>query len=49
MQTFSSDSLLNFVQSFPVTASENKEEFDFPPSNVGTGVIISNNLDIFWK
>ena len=46
MQTFSSDSFLNYVQSFPLIASENEEEFDFYPSNVVIGVKISNNLDI---
>ena len=39
MQTFSSDSsTLNFVQSLPVIASENKKEFDFSISNVIVGV-----------
>ena len=45
MQTFSSDSLLNSMQSLPVIASENEEEIDFSPSNVVVGVLISNTLD----
>ena len=49
IQTFSSDSLLNFVQNLPVIASESEEEFDFSPSNVVVGVLISNNLDILEK
>ena len=47
MQTFSSDSFLNSVQSFPVIASENEEEFDFSPSNVVVVVHIINNLYFF--
>ena len=46
MQTFSSHSLLNYEQNFPVIASESEEEFDFSPFNVATRVHISNNLDI---
>ena len=47
MQTFSNDYfILNYVQSLPVIASENEEEFEFSLSNVVVGVQISNNLDI---
>ena len=47
MQTFSSDSsILNYVQSLRVIASENEEEFDFSLSNVVVGVHKSNTLDI---
>ena len=47
MQTFSSDSSIwNYVQSLPVSASKNKEEFDFSLSNVVAGVQKSNTLDI---
>ena len=47
MQTFSSDSfILNFVQSLPVTVSENEEEFDFSISNLVVGVQKSNTLDV---
>ena len=46
MQTFSSDSPLNYVQNLPVIASESEVEFNFSPSNVAAGVQISNNLDI---
>ena len=49
METFSSDSPLNFVQNLPMIASESEEEFDFSPSNVAAGVEISNSLDIFQK
>ena len=49
MQTFSSDSPLNFVQKFLVIASESEEEFDFSPYNVAAGVNISNTLDILEK
>ena len=45
-QAFSSDSaILNYVQSLPMIASENEEEFDFSLSNV---VVVhkSNNLDV---
>ena len=49
MQTFSSDSPLNYVQNFPVIASKSEEEFDFSPSNVAAGVKICNNLDILEK
>ena len=45
MQTFSSDSPLDFVQKFPMIASESEEEFDFSPSNVDSGVYISNTLE----
>ena len=45
MQTFSSDSPLNYVKLFPMIASESEEEFDFSPSNVVAGVNISNTLD----
>ena len=33
------------MQSFPVIASENEEEFDFSLSNVATGVQKINTLD----
>ena len=46
MQTFSSDSLLNYVQKLPVIASKSEEEFDLSPSNVVDGVHICNTLDI---
>ena len=47
MKTFSSDySILNYVHSLPVIASENEEEFDFSISNDVAGVQKSNNLDI---
>ena len=49
MQTFSSDSPLNYVQNLPVIASESEEEFDFSPSNVVATVHISNTLDILEK
>ena len=49
IQTFSSDSPLNSVQNLPVIASESEEEFDFSPSNVVVGVLISNTLDILEK
>ena len=49
MQTFSSDSPLNYVQNFPVIASKIEEEFDFSPSNVAASVQISNTLDILEK
>ena len=49
MQTFSSDSPLNYVQNFPVIASESEEEFDFSPCNIVAGVKISNTLDILQK
>ena len=45
-QTFSSDSPLNSMQKFPMTALENEEEFDFSPYNVAAGVKICDNLDI---
>ena len=38
----SSDSPLNSVQNLPVIASKSEEEFDFSPSNVVSGVQISN-------
>ena len=38
MQTFSSDSPLNFVQNLPVIAFESEEEFDLSPYNVSVGV-----------
>ena len=38
MQTFSSDSLLNYVQSLLVIASENEEEFNFSLSNAFANV-----------
>ena len=42
---FSSDpSILNYVQSLPVIASENEEEFDFSLSNIVVGVKKSNTL-----
>ena len=45
MQTFSSDSsILNFVHSLPVIASENEEEFYFFLSNVVVGVQKSKTL-----
>ena len=45
MQKFSSDSsILNYVRSLPMIASENEEEFDF--SNDVAGVKKSNTLDI---
>ena len=34
MQTFFGDSFLNYVQSLPMIASNNEEEFDFSLSNV---------------
>ena len=46
MQTFSSDSPLNYVQNLIVIASESEEEFDFSLSNVASSVHISNTLDI---
>ena len=46
MQTFSTDSPLNYAQNFPVTASKSEEEFDFSPSNVAAGVKICDTLDI---
>ena len=49
MQTFSSDSPLNYVQNLPVIASESEEEFDFCPSNDVAGVQISNTLDILER
>ena len=49
MQTFSSDSPLSYVQTFLVIASESEEEFDFSPSNVASGVMISNYLRYFGK
>ena len=49
MQTFSSDSPLNYVQNLPVIASESEEEFDFSTSNVVVVVMISNTLDILEK
>ena len=42
----SSDFPLNYVQNFPVIASESEKKFDFAPSNVASGVKICNNLDI---
>ena len=45
MQTFSSDSPLNYVQNLPAIASESEEEFDFSISNYVFGVCISNTLD----
>ena len=46
-QAFSSDSsILNYVHSLSVIASENEEEFDFSLSNVADGVQKSNNLSI---
>ena len=46
-QEFSSDSsILNYVQSFPVIASENEEEFDFSLSNVADGVQKIDTLDV---
>ena len=45
-QAFSNDSsILNSVQSLPVIASENEEEFDFSLSNVAAGVQKSNTLN----
>ena len=45
MQTFSSDSsILNFVHTLLVIASENEEEFDFSLSNVVVGVYKSEFL-----
>ena len=50
MQIFSSDSsILNYVQSLPVIASENEEEFDLFLSNVAASVQKSNNLDFLKK
>ena len=49
MQTFSSDSPLNFVQNLPVIASKSEDEFDLSPYNVVFGVHISNTLDILEK
>ena len=46
MQTFSSDSPLNYVQNLLVIPLENEEEFDFSPYNVVADVHISNYLDI---
>ena len=47
MQTLSSDSsILNYVHSLPVIASENEEEFVFSISNVVVGMQKSNTLDI---
>ena len=46
MQTFTSVFALNFLQNFPVIASESEEKFDFSPSNVSAGVKICNTLDI---
>ena len=37
-------SILNYVQSFPVIASESEEEFDFSVSNVVVGVHKSDTL-----
>ena len=49
MQKFSSDSsILNYVHTLRVIASENEEEFDFALSNVAAGVKKSNTW-IFWK
>ena len=47
MQTFSSDSPLNYVQSLPMIASKNAEEFNLSLSNVDAGVKKSNNLYVF--
>ena len=49
MQTFSSDSPLNYLQNLLVIASQSEEEFDFSPSNVATHLEISNKLDILEK
>ena len=49
MQTFSSDFPLNSVQNSPVIASKSEEEFDLSPSNVVSGVMISNKLNILEK
>ena len=46
MQTFTGDFPLNYVQNLPVIASESEEKFDFSPSNVSTGVIICDTLNI---
>ena len=46
IQTFSSDSPLNYVQNLPVIASESENEFDLSPSKVVADVQISNILDI---
>ena len=46
MQTFTSDFPLNYVQNFPVIASESEEKFDFYPSNGASGVKICDTLDI---
>ena len=47
MQTFFSDSsILNYVQSLSMIASENEEEFDLSISNVEFGVHKSNTLVI---
>ena len=48
-QAFSNDSsILNYVQSFPMIASKNEEEFDLSLSNVAPSVQKSNNC-MFWK
>ena len=47
MQTFSSDSsILNYVDSLWVIASENEDEFVFSIYNVVAGVQKNNNLDV---
>ena len=46
MKTFSTGSLLYFVQNLRVIASESEEEFDLCPSNVDAGVKESNTFDI---
>ena len=49
MQTFTDDFPLNYVQNFPVIASESEEKFDFSHFNVAAGVKICNTLGILKK